>query len=910
MNTSRGFAAALVAGAVGCAFAQAVLPGYLTDPSLMKKALAQDSSYQPPERLKYPYVSTYYVTPTVTTEESVKISIFVTDFDSSKIRFLDDSHRFTAYLEYGVQGGPTKTAKLEKLKSGDATFDLGKLPAGDYVMRTWVVDAKGRESHRVHHDFRVVKPDELEISSDKVYRLTAADLKAYAIRNDGDIEAIVHEGTGGTKVVREKRTGVPGYTVTVPLDPKTGKVPFRAYQKATIAYDSGYDTNAVEQAAVATADGLQRLLNEKAAAGFRKVVLLPGTYRLSASRRIELPDRMTLDLNGATLKQNAFTGCNSDLVVFASAVDAHLVNGTLEGDYWTHDYKNSPNNSEWPMGFTVSGDSRYCSAEGVTVVDVTGYGAGNGIGKDARGGYARFYEGLPKFAAGGLDPKTGEVDASDKLRFTTDFYSIRKMKDFGRLQISKYLGYQGRATRSWQMTVCWYDADKKFVSSETAWQYREIWIPAQAAFMRVSIEEADEKAANGCGLTITSFRIPTNCAIRNCRFEHCRCVGYAASAMKNYLFEGNFFTTSGESAAKCAFDAEDGWDQMQDVYFLKNTFRDNPVNNSILTCAGHNFILEKNDCDIHFWGRTHSPCVRDNVVGHATYCCDSRLRSGYGRFERNRYAKGVNLGKADPGRKVDTWDFVLSGLTFDGGKDAFNVDVGAGGRLVGCTFRNMPAKISNAYACTFEKCTGDFYPGGRWTEVTVKDSTFRYFYSTNVFTRCHFAKTTFQGFRGGSFTANDCDFTDCALNNLGACNFRMADTKLSGCAFKGTYWESPGNFLFENCTVDGANPLVTLGVYGLGRIGFIDCGFSGAGAAVHFSDLRPNNQGDGDKKPGGIAMKGCTWKSSAPFAVTKSKGKVQNPKALRILDKGNKWASNTAIFNAADSDVPAHWTAK
>ena len=138
----------------------------------------------------------------------------------------------------------------------------------------------------------------------------------------------------------------------------------------------------------------------------------------------------------------------------------------------------------------------------------------------------------------------------------------------------------------------------------------------------------------------------------------------------------------------------------------------------------------------------------------------------------------------------------------------------------------------------------------------------------------------------------------------------MADTKLSGCAFKGGYWEAPGNFLFENCTVDGANPLVTLGVYGLGRIGFIDCGFAGAGAAVHFSDLRPNNQGDGDKKPGGIAMKGCTWKSSAPFAVTKSKGKVQNPKALRILDKGNKWAPNTAMFNAADGDVPAHWTTK
>ena len=50
--------------------------------------------------------------------------------------------------------------------------------------------------------------------------------------------------------------------------------------------------------------------------------------------------------------------------------------------------------------------------------------------------------------------------------------------------------------------------------------------------------------------------------------------------------------------------------------------------------------------------------------------------------------------------------------------------------------------------------------------------------------------------------------------------------------------------------------------------------------------------------------------TSAPFAVTKAKGKAQNPKALRILDKGNKWAPNTAMFNAAAPSVPAHWTTK
>ena len=903
-------AAVACAALAGEAFGQAVLPGYLTDPSIMKKALEQDSGYQTPELLKYPYLATYYVKPTVTTEESMKVSVFVTDFESSKIRFLDDSHRFTAYLEYGIPGQAMKTVKLADLRSGDATFDLGKLEAGEYVMRTWAVDAKGRESHRVHHDFRVLAPAELTIPADKVYRMTAADLQAYGIRNDGDTEAIVHEGANGATVIREKRKGVPGYTVHVPLDPKTGKVPFRAYQTAKVEYDAGYDTNAVEQAAVATADGLQKLIDEKAAAGFRKFVMLPGTYRISAARKITMPDRLTLDLNGSTLKQNAFTGSHSDIVIFASAVDAHLTGGTLEGDYWTHDYKNSPNGSEWPMGFTISGDARYCSIDGVKIVDITGYGGGNGIGKDARGGYARFYESLPKFAPGGLDPKTGEVDASDTFRFTTDFRDLAKMKDYGRLQISRYLGYQGRTTRSWQMTVAWYDAEKNFISAETAWQYREIWIPGNAAFMRVSVEEADAKAADESGLKITSFRVPVNCAVKNCRFEHCRCVGYAASAMKNYLFEGNFFTTSGESAAKCAFDAEDGWDQMQDVYFLRNTFRDNPCNNSILTCAGHNFILEKNDGDIHFWGRTHSPCVRDNDVGHATYCCDSRLRSGYGRFEGNRYTKGVDLGRADPGRHVDNWDFVLSGLTFDGAANGYNIEVGARGRLVNCTFRNMSAKISNAYACTFENCTGDYYPAGRWTEVTAKDCTFRYFYGSNDFTRCHFTKTTFQGFNKGSFAAKGCDFTDCALNNIAGCNFRMTDSKFAGCTFKGNYWEAPGNLLFKNCTVDGSGPLVSLGVYTIGKIGFADCVFSGAASAVQIGDLRSINRGDSDKEPGAIALKGCTWKSTAPFAVAKSKGSVQNIKPLSILDKGNTWAGGTAMFNAADPEVPACWTAK
>ena len=761
--------------------AEMVLPGYLTDPTAMKEVIAKDAGYQPPERLKYPYVSTYYVKPTVTPEETVKVGIYVTDFDSSKIRFRDDSHRFSAFLEYRQKGGDSKVLKLTDLKSGDAGFTLGKLPVGAYEFRVWAVDAKGRESHRVIHDFRVMSAADQTIPADKVYVMTREDLAAYGLRHDGDLEKVVYVATNGEEtVVKEKREGVPGYTVTVPMDPKSGKVPYRAFEKASIAYDDGYDAAAVEASALATSEGLQRLVDEKAAAGFRKLVLLPGVYRVSAAKRLIVPDHFTLDLGQATLKLNACSVASVVMVKLASTIDSHLVGGVLEGDYWAHDYKGSPSGSEWVSGFEVGGDSWYSSVEGVTVREITGYGGQNGIGKDAKGGLAFFCEGLPAYAPGGLDPKTGLVDETDAFRFTTDFKDLKKIvgKGFRRLQVSKYLGYQGVATRSWQLTVAWYDTERNFLSAETCWQYREMWIPEKAAFLRVSVEAESAEDAKKADLKLVAFRIPVNCAVKNCRFERCRCVGYAASAMKNMLFEGNFFTTSGEAAAKCAFDAEDGWDQMQDVYYTRNVFRENPINNSILTCAGHNFIIEGNDCDIGFWGRTHSPCVRNNTIGKGTYACDSRLRSGYGRFSGNTYSKALVLGENKRG-VVDSWDYVLSDRDFDGGKAGFKLEIGPSGRLMNCKVRNTDVSIANAFNCTFENCKALFYtPSVRWLDVTVKDSLLKSFHGTNDWERCHFTNVKLNDFHAGVIRAKQCDFTASTLFGHDIAELRMTDCRL------------------------------------------------------------------------------------------------------------------------------------
>jgi len=177
------FAAAAAALSVGAA---PVLPGYLTDPTTVRGEVEKCEAYVPPERLKFPYVSTYYVRPCVKPGETVSIGFFVTDFESSKIRFLDDSHRFDAFLELRPAGtADWQRHTLTNLPSGDHAFRIDGLAAGCWKMRLWVVDRRGRESHRVKHDFRVAA--ETLPSAAETYATTEADLSAYGIRNDGDL---------------------------------------------------------------------------------------------------------------------------------------------------------------------------------------------------------------------------------------------------------------------------------------------------------------------------------------------------------------------------------------------------------------------------------------------------------------------------------------------------------------------------------------------------------------------------------------------------------------------------------------------------------------------------------------------------------------------------------------------------
>ena len=232
------------------------------------------------------------------------------------------------------------------------------------------------------------------------------------------------------------------------------------------------------------------------------------------------------------------------------------------------------------------------------------------------------------FYIGDIDRNTG-LDITSTTRTTSDYRDISGYSDIGYLSVSIYLGYQGNPCGTWNLICHFYDGNKKFLKSIDSYQYRRIAVPKNSKYMRITILNISYPT----NLSIQYFRIPTHCSFKNLKYENCRCVGMAPATMKDILVENCEFTNCGQSGAKCALDAEDGWDSMQDVTFKSLKFNANP-NNYFLTCAGHNFVIDgQKNGKVYIWERTRSLIIKncknidlilqgggkDNIVRHGVY---------------------------------------------------------------------------------------------------------------------------------------------------------------------------------------------------------------------------------------------------------------------------------------------------
>lgn len=391
---------------------------------------------------------------------------------------------------------------------------------------------------------------------------------------------------------------------------------------------------------IETTAGLTAMLKWASTNGYRKVVLPAGaTFAIHCSNTVQMASGVTLDMNGSTFKLEPSLVNGSLMLEFVDCVDSHVVNGTFIGDLNERDFSDPKNHAEWVNCMSISQGSEYCTVEDVTIRDITGYGTCT----NHRHSYDRSQP-VKGFASGDLDAQGGEI-ASETRVTSAGFTDIRTfVKTHGFFQLGIYLGYQGNPADHWVYRAHLYDADQNYLETVEGYMYRRLYPRPDAAFARFTLLGT----ATPENLCAYNFRAPYNCAYRNIRHENIRCVGMALAGFNNMLVEGCTFENCGWKLAKCAFDAEDGWDMMQDLTFRGNVFGKNPVN-EYLTCGGHNFVMEKNVMKTYIWDRTRSYVFRDNELKSANFRFATLKRTGYPRIYRNRIAGGTTLAQVHDG---------------------------------------------------------------------------------------------------------------------------------------------------------------------------------------------------------------------------------------------------------------------
>lgn len=754
-----------------------------------------------------PYISTYYIKPIVSPKEDVIIDFYITDYNHKEYIEADNNYDSSKFT-ITVKVDGKKDIIKKNIKAGDNSINIGSFSnVGEQKFSILATDEYGRNSHELFNFFLVK-----DTPTVNEYTMKTKDLSTYNISNDNN--------------------------------------------KSKVS---------------STREGLQRFLNDKQSEGYNKVTLLPGTYRIDHEGTIFIPTEFTLDMNGATLKLHEFTGAKALMMELNNTFDSHVINGVIEGDFYDHDYENSPNNSEWVNGISIGGESKYSSFENLVVKDITGYGGSNGIANSPDGtlGYTYVYPTAigDTFKLGDIDRKTGLYIAS-KNRTTSDFIDVKEYANIGYLSVSRYLGYQGNPCNTWNLVCNFYDENKDFIESVDGYQYRRVGVPSNASYMKVTILNEDYPT----DLSVQLFRIPTHSSFKNVKFENCRAVGLAQAAMKDMLVENCEFINSGQTLAKCAYDAEDGWDMMQDVTFKGLNFHDNP-NNDFLTAAGHNFIIEDMVAgDVYFWERTNSYVVRNSKnINKANLGHGSRTRTGYTRFYNNEINAGINIGASEE----DNWQMVV--------KDS-KINARAENKLGTGLYLRCDIGSSINKNDTYSTALG----AGNFKDSYIHDKEGEN--HGGVYTNCKIENIT--GNMHGTF-----DISNSEINNWNCFagsyepTYNFKNSTLNNFQIQFGYWHQGANILIEECTINNEDFLLMLPHYSMKKpITLINNEInsnSEIGMINFYDDRTGNSAGELVKQETIKLQDNIINLPKSPYVITGLTGTGVNN--INIVSKANKY---------------------
>lgn len=544
-----------------------------------------------------PYVSTYYIPAKVPVGQNLNIKYYVTDFFQKE--FMRDDHSELFTIDYWANGNKTT---LSNVAAGDNTnITLQNLPLGTTLFSIQATDSSGRKSYRMFQEFRVID------------------------------------------------------TNTTVLDPTTAIIPpNQIYFPTTNDLLGTWGIHTDGTSSTNTTTGITAMLAWASSNAYRKVVLpAGGTYLITPKFPPNMASHLILDMNGSTFKLEPSAIEPSYIMQIVNCDDSHVINGTFEGDRYGHTF-NPGANGESVRGIQIGIGAEYCSFQNVTVKDVTGYGVNTsftGIAAQGTTNYIKPYAlniiGPLGFALGDIDGSGNSIPSTIRATSTnmTDITGFKSIGNF--FQFGRYLGFQGHDTGSTAYLAHFYNASTNYLETIVGHMFRRTYIPDQAKYLKVTVfgsPLADLTDPTGWsnaiiknnGLQLFRFQHPYNSTFKDLTMDNIRVCGMVPSGFYNLLVEGCTFTNCGSHITLAAFDAEDGWDMMQELTFRNNLFTNNP-NNDFVINGGYNAVVENNtNMQVVLRARANGLVLRNNTIDEGSWIWfNTRQRTGYPRMIYN-----------------------------------------------------------------------------------------------------------------------------------------------------------------------------------------------------------------------------------------------------------------------------------
>ncbi|WP_053984376.1 right-handed parallel beta-helix repeat-containing protein [Niameybacter massiliensis] len=620
-----------------------------------------------------------------------------------------------------------KKYEISGIKAGDNTVDLGKIELGEHLLAFQVVDRYGCKSHRLFNEIMIIDTQQVEMEKESL---------TYIVTElDLDNFGIKKDDT----------------------EPK------------------------------ATTEGINSLIQHAIEMNYKKIIIPEGRYRISENTPVLLEQlkNFILDMNGATFKLNPNALESAMIVKLQDCYNCHVVNGIIEGEWSEHDFNNAPGQSEGVHGVTING-GKYNSFEDLVVKDITGYGTCTLFGRsNVVGNEVGFDFALGDIQEGVWMESSERYSSKNFLTLASNKYNY---KEKGYFQIGAYLGYQGNVTDNWVYKATFYDTNKNYLDTIEGYAYRRLYVPKLAEYVRITLFSANEPDSK---IQIFALNTPLNCTFKNIEHNNIRAVGMAPTSFVNLLVEGCTFENCGYTLGKCAFDAEDGWDLMQDLTFRRNIFKKNPYN-YFLICAGHNLIIEDNEAiGIYAWERSRSYVVRNNrLTNTSTLRYETIKRSGYTRIYNNTHLVTANLALSNESSR-----FILKNEIFIENvpyvRSNYIPDTG-GIRIVDSTF-----EFSGTYECIGTPRYIEF--------LRCKFINFATYLSTgSSYIECQFINALNLKLHGSAIKKFiRCEFDNCWMKAQGAMYALFDKCKMKDMTlYLDNYSNKENNILVKNCDID------------------------------------------------------------------------------------------------------------